>query len=146
MPGRKAADGLRLLVLDGLRLLVVEGSSDRDGGRVSEPRRAQAELARLARLLGREPATLSYLESIPPRDLERLREQVTEVLFEPTSGGLGRLAAASRVLPVALVATLGERVFGAVLSARIAGLLDPDRGSQVAAPGDGVSGRRGGAA
>jgi hypothetical protein len=100
---------------------------------VSERRRAQAELARLARLLGREPDTLSYLEPIPPRDLERLREQVTEVLFAPTSGGLGRLAAASRVLPVALVATLGERVFGAVLSARIAGLLDPDRGAQVAA-------------
>ncbi len=45
---------------------------------------------------------------------------------------LSRLAAASKLLPVGLVATLGERAFGPVLSARITGLLDPGRAVEVA--------------
>jgi len=99
---------------------------------VSEALRAQAEIARLSRLLRRDPATLSYLQSLPSADLRRLREQVTEALYDTGAGALERLAAASRLLPVGLVANLSERVFGPVLSARIAGLIEPGRAGQIA--------------
>jgi hypothetical protein len=98
-----------------------------------DQRLARAEIARIARLLRREPVTLAYLEAVPLEDLRRLREQVTEVLFGPSWGALDRLATASKLLPVGLVATLAEKVFGAVLSARIAGLLDPGRAAHIAA-------------
>jgi hypothetical protein len=99
---------------------------------VSEAFQKRAEIAKLARLLGRSPDQLGYLQAITSDDIRELREQVTEVLFS-SGGALGRLAAASRLLPVGLVATIAERVFGAVLSARIAGLVEPDRAVQMAA-------------
>lgn len=102
------------------------------GTRVSQSLEVRAEILKLARLLGREPEEFSYLEPLTPRDLRQLREQVTEVLFDANLGALKRLAAASRLLPVALVAQMGERVFGPLLSARIAGLLDPDRAVEMA--------------
>jgi hypothetical protein len=93
---------------------------------------SRAEILKLARLLRREPESLAYLETVRPDDLRALREQTTEVLFSAQSAALGRLAAASRVLPVGLVATIGERAFGPVLSARITGMLDPGRAVEVA--------------
>jgi hypothetical protein len=92
----------------------------------------RAEILKLARLLRRDPADLDYLEQIPAQDIRALRELVTDVLFESGGGALARLAAASKVLPVGLVATIGQRSFGPVLSARITGLLEPSRAVQVA--------------
>lgn len=100
---------------------------------MSETVESRAEIARLARLLRREVDELDYLAEIPSEQLHRLREQVTAVLFDPRSGTLGRLAAASRLLPVGLVATFAQRAFGPVLSARMAGLLEADRAVQMAA-------------
>ena len=91
----------------------------------------QAEILKLARLLQRQPEQLAYLEQVPLKDLQALRAQVTETLFTDHEGVLRRLAAASRLLPVALVASLSENSFGPILSARIAGLLDPERADQV---------------
>jgi hypothetical protein len=54
------------------------------------------------------------------------------VLFSAHGHALARLGTASKILPVGLVATLGERVFGPVLSARIAGVLDPSRAVEIA--------------
>lgn len=93
----------------------------------------RAEILKLARLLGLSPDELGYLEQIPAGELRRLREQVTELLFDSHLGVLKRLAAASRLLPVAVVAQMGEKAFGPLLSARITGLLDPDRAVDVAA-------------
>jgi hypothetical protein len=94
----------------------------------------RAEIMKLARMLGTEPTELSYLEHVPAEDLRELREQVTAVFFDSDGGGtLGRLAAASRVLPVAVVAKIAEGAFGPVLAARLAGLLDPGRAADVAA-------------
>lgn len=91
----------------------------------------QAEILKLARLLQREPEHLAYLEAVPLKDLQTLRAQVTERLFTDHEPVLRRLAAASRLLPLALVASLSENTFGPILSARIAGLLDPERADQV---------------
>ncbi len=91
----------------------------------------QAEILKLARLLQREPEQLAYLKQVPLNDLKTLRDQVTEALFTDHEAVLRRLAAASRLLPVALVASLSENTFGPILSARIAGLLDPERADEV---------------
>ncbi len=92
----------------------------------------RAEILKLARLLRREPDEFAYLEPIPAADLRQLREQVTELLFTAQGSALARLATASKVLPVRVVSTIGERAFGPVLAARIAGLLDPDRAVEMA--------------
>jgi hypothetical protein len=70
---------------------------------------------RLARLLQRKPESLAYLEPLPVedlRELHELRERLTEALFDAHAGSLRRVAAASRLLPVGLSASMGERVFG----------------------------------
>ena len=100
--------------------------------RAAELLQGHAEVLKLARLLGREPGELAYLEPLSPEDLRQLRDGVTEALYDG-DGSFGRLAAASRVLPTALTATIGQRAFGPLLSARLAGLLDPGRAVDVAA-------------
>jgi hypothetical protein len=92
----------------------------------------KAEVLKLARLLRRDPETLSYLERLDPEDLRRFREQLTEMLFSAHAGALGRLAAASKLLPVGVTASIAERALGPVLTARIAGLLEPPRAVEVA--------------
>jgi hypothetical protein len=87
---------------------------------------------KLARLLGREPDQLAYLERLAPADLIALRDSVTETLYDAHGSTLGRLAAASRLLPSRLTATIGQRAFGPLLSARLAGLLDTDKAVDVA--------------
>ena len=93
---------------------------------------ARAEIQMLARLLRRTPEQLAYLEPMAPEDLRLLREQVTEVLFTANGQALSRLAASSKVLPVRIVAAIGERAFGPLLAARITGLLDPSRAVELA--------------
>jgi hypothetical protein len=101
--------------------------------RVDAPSPVAADVAKLARLLHREPDSLAYLESLSQPELRALRERITEVLFDAHSASLRRLATASRLLPVALSASLGETVFGPLLSARLTGLLDPGRAAEMAA-------------
>jgi hypothetical protein len=96
------------------------------------PLGARVEILKLAHLLGCPPERLSYLDDVPADDLRTLRQQVTDMLFTASDSTLRRLAAASRLLPVGVVALMGERAFGPVLSARIAGLLDPGRAAEVA--------------
>ncbi len=95
--------------------------------------RSRAEVLKLARLLRRQPEQLVYLEHVAHEDLRALREQVTDMLFAAHDATLRRLAASSKLLPVGLVAMLAQHAFGPVLSARIAGLLDPGRAVDVAA-------------
>jgi hypothetical protein len=92
----------------------------------------RGEVLKLAQLLGRDPETLAYLERLDPDDLLRLRDQATEMLFSAHSGALGRLAAASKLLPVGVIASIAERALGPMLTARIAGMLEPERAVDVA--------------
>jgi len=100
--------------------------------RAAQTLQAHAEVIKLARLLQREPATLAYLEALSLEDLRALRERTTEALFDAQSGSLRRLASASRLLPVGLNASMGESVFGPLLSARLTGMLDPGRAIEMA--------------
>jgi hypothetical protein len=100
---------------------------------VTDALEIRAEILKLARLLGRDPHSLSYLEQVPAADIRALREQVTDMLFTAHGHTLSRLAAASKLLPVGLAATIGERAFGPVLCARVAGMLEPSRAVEIAA-------------
>jgi hypothetical protein len=92
----------------------------------------KAEVLKLARLLQRDPETLSYLERLEPDELREFREQLTEMLFSAHAGPLARLAAASKLLPVGVTASVAERALVPVLTARVAGLLEPPRAVEVA--------------
>jgi hypothetical protein len=92
----------------------------------------RAEVEKLARLLGREPSTLGFLDAVPPDDLRALREQVTDALYDVDRAALQRTASAGGMLPPALVAKLAQKAFGPLLSARIASLLEPERAVDLA--------------
>jgi hypothetical protein len=91
------------------------------------------EILKLARLTGSEPRELGYLEQLAPQDIRDLREQVTGVLFDADRHMLQRCAAATKLLPSKLTATIAESVFGPLLCARVTGLLDPHRAVDIAA-------------
>jgi hypothetical protein len=93
---------------------------------------AHSEVVKLARLLGREPEQVKYLERLSLKDLRELRDRVTETLYDAHGASLRRLAVASKLLPPAVSATIGERAFGPLLSARLTGLLEPGRAVDVA--------------
>ncbi len=99
---------------------------------MSDPLAVRAEILKLARLLRRDPGELEYLEQAGAADVRLLRDQVTEVMFTAHEQALSRLAAASKLLPVRIVAVIGERAFGPVLAARITGLIDPSRAVEMA--------------
>jgi hypothetical protein len=90
------------------------------------------EIVKLARLVGCRPEEIGYLERLDAQDLRDLREQVTGVLFDADRHMLGRVAAASKLIPTKLAATIGESVFGPILCARITGVLDPHRAVDIA--------------
>jgi hypothetical protein len=90
------------------------------------------EVLKLARLVGAEPEDLGYFEQAEPQDIRDLREQVTAVMFDADRQMLQRVAAATRLIPAKLAAVIGERAFGALLCARVTGLLDPSRAVDIA--------------
>jgi hypothetical protein len=106
-----------------------------DGGRrgASEALEVRAEILKLARRLQRDPGSLGYLDQASAQDIRALRELATERLFSAQDTTAARLAAASKLLPPGVTASIAERAFGPLLSARIAGALDPDRAVEVAA-------------
>ncbi|GAA3544888.1 hypothetical protein GCM10022222_30710 [Amycolatopsis ultiminotia] len=90
------------------------------------------EILKLARALGVDPERLGYLADVDESDVRLLREQVTTTLFDANLVVLERMALASRLLPAPVVAKIAEKVFGPLLCARIAGLVDVSRGVDVA--------------
>lgn len=88
-------------------------------------RQTRAEVLKLARLLDTDPAKLAFLERVDAESVRELREQATERLFAADRRRLERVAAASGKLPAPIVATIGQHVFGPLLCARVACLLDP---------------------
>jgi hypothetical protein len=93
---------------------------------------ARAETMKLAQLLGTEPDELAYLRDCSPESLALLRMQITDVLFDGEAVILKRVADASGLLPIGLVATIAEKAMGALLCGRLAGVLPPDRAAEVA--------------
>jgi hypothetical protein len=90
------------------------------------------EILRLSRLLGVPPQRLDYLAGVDPAELRVFRRQVADTLFDADLTVLRRMAAASRLLPAGVLARIAENVFGPLLCARIAGLVEPARAVDVA--------------
>lgn len=93
---------------------------------------AHSETLKIARLLDSTAEELSFLTELPPDELRVFREQVTSTLFDAHHGVLQRMAAASKLLPTPVLAKIAERVFGPLLCARMAGLVETSRGVDVA--------------
>jgi hypothetical protein len=91
-----------------------------------------AETAKLARLLGTRPEQIEYLGKLDGASLRHLRETLSSSLFDETKSLFQRIVMASRLLPVSLLALIGEKVFGPMLCARVAGMLPADRALDVA--------------
>lgn len=91
-----------------------------------------AETVKLARFLGVQVETLDYLRPLDAAQLRQLRERLSDAEFARSRPMFQRVAQASRLLPNALVALIGEKVFGAMLCARIAGLMPVDRALDLA--------------
>ena len=92
----------------------------------------RVEVTKLARLLGIEPDELDYLAPVTAADLQQLRDQVTDVLFDGDRARLGGFAAGSKVTPAPIAATVAQRALGPVLCARLTALVDPHKAVEIA--------------
>lgn len=91
----------------------------------------QAERVKLARTLGVADAKLDFLPPLDPLELRQLRNRISHSLFDQHQVLFQRLADAGKRLPIAINALISEKVFGPMLSARIAGMLAPDRALEI---------------
>lgn len=92
----------------------------------------RAELIKLSRVLGASEDAVGFLAPLGVDGLRRLEDRVSLALFNDHRPALQKLADASRLLPATLVAKMSELVFGPMLSARVAGLMPPERAVEVA--------------
>lgn len=74
-----------------------------------------------------EEDRLSFLQTLPADEVRKLREAVQYHLFSDNLKLFKQMAAASAVLPLALIAMMAEKNFGPLLAARVAGEMDTKR-------------------
>ncbi|MEV4235786.1 MULTISPECIES: hypothetical protein [unclassified Nocardia] len=91
-----------------------------------------AQLLKLARTLGVPVEQLAYLADVPDADLREFRRQVTDLFVAGQEAGLHRVAQASKVIPTPITAKMVARSRGALLAARMSGVLDPSHAVEVA--------------
>lgn len=92
----------------------------------------RVEVRKIARLLRVDEDALGFLSTVGDDDLVEFRGQLTDVLFDANIGTLKRLASAAKLMPSAVLAKIAEAVFGPLLCARIAGLIEPIKATEVA--------------
>ncbi|TDU32514.1 hypothetical protein DFR24_1912 [Panacagrimonas perspica] len=92
----------------------------------------QAEHLKLARLLGCPESVIAGLAGLDVAALRQLRGACTSMLFDGDRATLQRVAGAARILPGALNALLAEKAMGPVLASRVAGLMPPKDGVEIA--------------
>ncbi|QLY28540.1 hypothetical protein H0264_24675 [Nocardia huaxiensis] len=100
---------------------------------MSEHLVAVAEITKLARLLGlTDPTELDFLADLPPAAIREFRERATDLLFDADTKRLKGVAAASKLVPVAISSKMAERAFGPVLCAAVASAVEPGRAIDIA--------------
>jgi hypothetical protein len=82
------------------------------------------EVLKIARLLRVEPEELAYLDGVDEEALRELHDQIIERLFSAGQGLFDKLAAAARIVPSPVAASLSQRAFGPLLTARMASTVD----------------------
>lgn len=92
----------------------------------------QAELIKLARILGGKPEQLQSLDKLDVAALRELRERISASLFDADRHLFQRVAAATKLVPVGVAALIAEKALGPLLCARVAGSLPTDRAIDIA--------------
>lgn len=93
---------------------------------------SRIEVDKVAWELGTSADELAFLAASGVDELRALRTTIREGLHARHADLVARLAALSRLLPVGLSAKMAENAFGPVLSARVAGALDPKDAAKLA--------------
>lgn len=83
------------------------------------------EVTRLANLLGMDPEELAGLAEVPAAELRELRHAITGSVHSRHERRFRRLAKLVKKTPMALSAKVAKVALGPVISARVAGSLDP---------------------
>ncbi|MGH9184954.1 MAG: hypothetical protein ACRD0U_03910 [Acidimicrobiales bacterium] len=91
-----------------------------------------ANLAKLARTLEVDASEVEFLAYLDVGDLRDLRWRINDRLNSADAKRLQGVMAASKLVPIGLAATIGEKWFGPILCARLVGLVEPKRGGQYA--------------
>lgn len=89
-------------------------------------------LDKLARCLDVDRSEVEFLAGVGVAELRELRGRIDDRFASASGDRLAGVIAASKLVPTALAATIGEKWFGAVLCARLVGLVDSKRGAQYA--------------
>ena len=94
--------------------------------------RRDAEYAKLGRTLHADADRLAFLDSVDLDTLAQLRWAVSDRLQGADAARFHAVAAASKLVPVPLAASIARRFFGAELCARLVSVIEPSRGAQFA--------------
>lgn len=95
--------------------------------------RSAAEVDKLAHLLGVEADRLAALLAVPGEDLQVLRRQIGDLLFQADRHHFAKVATLSKAVPPAVAAKIAEFALPPVLAARTAELLEPRRAVEMVA-------------
>lgn len=87
----------------------------------------RAELTKLAFLFGVDEPELAFLAALPAPALRTFRDRATDALYAQDRARLELAAQAAALLPVPVAAKIAQVGFGPMLSAALAGLLEPSR-------------------
>lgn len=93
---------------------------------------SSAELQKIGQLLGVKSQELEFLQDLPLSELVKLRALSTDKLFNDGRKIFQKLASVTKMLPVGITATIGEKVFSPMLCARIAGEMPYQRAVELA--------------
>lgn len=88
---------------------------------------AQAEVLKLARLLGAAEKDLAFLADGDALAIRALREQMTAQLYDDGKALLQKVAAATKLTPTGISAVIAEKALGPLLCARVASLVGPEK-------------------
>lgn len=92
----------------------------------------EAEIERLARVLGTDTDRLTPLAEAEPEDLRALSDAIADHLHERHAGAFEKAIAVAGKLPSAMTAKLAQHAMGPTLSARAATLLEPKQAADLA--------------
>ncbi len=92
----------------------------------------EAEVLRLARVLGVAPGDLDVLDPVPLESVRELRDTVQDRLLARNHDQFARAVALADRVPGALAAKLAQHAMGPVLGGRAAALLTPAKAAELA--------------
>ncbi|MFT4286418.1 hypothetical protein [Nocardioides sp.] len=93
---------------------------------------SRIEITKLAQELRVPETELSFLTDSSPERLRELRAWISSAMFARNEQRVLLLASLSRLLPTGVTAKIAKLALGPMLSARVAGVLDPREASRLA--------------